>query len=59
MSSGTHANTRFKLWGSEIHEQPPEIEHEEVMESEKAVAKWTAKIVSKMILETTGAVLNM
>lgn len=40
---------RFKLWGSEIHEAPPEVTYEEVMASDKGVAKWTSKIVRPTI----------
>lgn len=42
---------RFKLWGSEISDKPPEISYEEVMESDKGVARWTSKIVSQHALK--------
>lgn len=37
---------RFRLWGAEIGGKPPEISYEEVIGSDKGVAKWTSKIVS-------------
>lgn len=36
---------RFKLWGSEIAENTPEVNYESVMESDAGVAEWTRKIV--------------
>lgn len=39
-------NTRFKLWGPEIADDPPEVEYKAVMESDSGVAEWTRKIVS-------------
>ncbi|KAF8462996.1 hypothetical protein BDZ91DRAFT_661610 [Kalaharituber pfeilii] len=39
-----YLSPQFKFWGSEIHEKPPEVTYDEVMESDKGVAKWTSKI---------------
>lgn len=42
---GTKYYSRFKFWGSEIAEGPPEVEYEDVMGSDAGVGEWTRKIV--------------
>lgn len=40
-----YLSPQLKLWGAEIKDKLPEIDYAEVMESDKGVARWTAKIV--------------
>lgn len=39
-----YISPRFHLWGSEIDNDPPEVEYESVMSTNKGVALWTSKI---------------
>ncbi|KAL7276939.1 hypothetical protein RUND412_000031 [Rhizina undulata] len=39
-----YISPQLKVWGAEIEKNPPEVDYEFVMESERGVAKWTSKI---------------